>query len=70
MKLFLMPHEPSWWVWAVNAVLLAFGISGHPEFFLVAIVLSGRVRNIYSSGTLDVRLVLADVQTLLMEPRY
>lgn len=31
---------------------------------------SGRVRNIYSSGTLDVRLVLADVQTLLMEPRY
>ena len=27
----------------------------------------GRIRNIYSSGTLDVRLVLADVKTLLME---
>ena len=27
----------------------------------------GRVRNIYSSGTLDGRLVLADVKTLLME---
>jgi len=27
----------------------------------------GRVRNIYSAGTLDVRLVLADVRTLLME---
>jgi hypothetical protein len=40
VKLFLMPHEPSWWVWTVTAVLLAFGISGHPEFFLVAIALS------------------------------
>jgi cytochrome oxidase Cu insertion factor (SCO1/SenC/PrrC family) len=27
----------------------------------------GRIRNIYSSGTLDPRLVLADVRTLLME---
>ena len=27
----------------------------------------GRIRNIYSSGTLDLRLVLADVKTLLME---
>jgi protein SCO1/2 len=27
----------------------------------------GRMRNIYSSGTLDVRLVLADVKTLLLE---
>jgi len=27
----------------------------------------GNIRNIYSSGTLDVRLVLADVRTLLME---
>jgi cytochrome oxidase Cu insertion factor (SCO1/SenC/PrrC family) len=27
----------------------------------------GRVRNIYSSGTLDPRLVLADVKTLLLE---
>jgi len=29
----------------------------------------GRIRNIYSSGTLDVRLVLADVRTLLLEQR-
>lgn len=27
----------------------------------------GRVRNIYSSGTLDLRLVLADVKTLMLE---
>ena len=27
----------------------------------------GRIRNIYSSGTLDLRLVLADVKTLLLE---
>jgi len=29
----------------------------------------GRIRNIYSSGTLDPRLVLADVKTLVMESR-
>jgi cytochrome oxidase Cu insertion factor (SCO1/SenC/PrrC family) len=29
----------------------------------------GRIRNIYSSGTLDVRLVLADVRTLLLEKK-
>jgi cytochrome oxidase Cu insertion factor (SCO1/SenC/PrrC family) len=29
----------------------------------------GRIRNIYSSGTLDLRLVLADVRTLLLEKR-
>jgi cytochrome oxidase Cu insertion factor (SCO1/SenC/PrrC family) len=28
---------------------------------------AGNIRNIYSSGTLDLRLVLADVRTLLME---
>ena len=28
---------------------------------------AGKIRNIYSSGTLDVRLVLADVKTLLLE---
>jgi cytochrome oxidase Cu insertion factor (SCO1/SenC/PrrC family) len=28
---------------------------------------AGNIRNLYSSGTLDVRLVLADVKTLLME---
>src|SRR5438552_5957043 len=27
----------------------------------------GRIRNIYSSGTLDLRLILADVKTLLLE---
>jgi protein SCO1 len=29
----------------------------------------GSIRNIYSSGTLDVRLVLADVKTLLLEEK-
>jgi cytochrome oxidase Cu insertion factor (SCO1/SenC/PrrC family) len=28
---------------------------------------AGRIRNIYSSGTLDIRLILADVKTLLLE---
>lgn len=28
---------------------------------------AGRIRNIYSSGTLDVRLILADVRTLMLE---
>jgi cytochrome oxidase Cu insertion factor (SCO1/SenC/PrrC family) len=28
---------------------------------------AGNIRNIYSSGTLDVRLVMADVKTLLLE---
>jgi cytochrome oxidase Cu insertion factor (SCO1/SenC/PrrC family) len=27
----------------------------------------GRIRNIYSSGTLDIRLILADIQTLTLE---
>lgn len=30
---------------------------------------AGRIRNIYSSGTLDVRLVVADVKTLLLEEK-
>jgi protein SCO1 len=30
----------------------------------------GRIRNIYSSGTLDLRLVLADVKTLLIEKKW
>jgi len=29
----------------------------------------GRIRNIYSSGTLDLRLVLADVKTLMLEQK-
>ena len=40
MKLLLMPHEPSWWVWTGTALLLAVGISGHPQFFAAAIALS------------------------------
>jgi hypothetical protein len=28
----------------------------------------GRLRNIYSTGTLNVRLILADVRTLMQEP--
>jgi hypothetical protein len=28
---------------------------------------AGNIRNIYSSGTLDLRLVLADVKTLMLE---
>ena len=31
---------------------------------------AGNIRNIYSSGTLDVRLVLADVKTLLLEETH
>jgi cytochrome oxidase Cu insertion factor (SCO1/SenC/PrrC family) len=30
----------------------------------------GRIRNVYSSGTLDVRLVLADVKTLMLEESH
>lgn len=40
----------------LNHVLRVFLVDGQ-----------GRVRNIYSSGTLDARLVLADVRTLLLE---
>ncbi|HAB19774.1 MAG TPA: DsbE family thiol:disulfide interchange protein, partial [Verrucomicrobiales bacterium] len=43
------------------------GVTGAPETFVID--REGRIRNIYSSGTLDVRLVLADVKTLLMESR-
>jgi len=28
---------------------------------------NGRIRNIYSSGALDPRLIIADVKTLLLE---
>jgi protein SCO1 len=40
-----------------------------PLYHVVRVFLidrQGRIRNIYSSGTLDVRLVLADVRTLLL----
>jgi protein SCO1 len=41
-----------------------------PLFHIVRVFLidrKGRIRNIYSSGTLDPRLVIADVKTLLLE---
>jgi cytochrome oxidase Cu insertion factor (SCO1/SenC/PrrC family) len=41
-----------------------------PLFHILRVFLidrAGRIRNIYSSGTLDSRLVLADVRTLLLE---
>ena len=41
-----------------------------PLFHILRVFLidrEGRIRNIYSSGTLDSRLVLADVKTLLLE---
>jgi cytochrome oxidase Cu insertion factor (SCO1/SenC/PrrC family) len=41
-----------------------------PLFHIVRVFLidrQGRIRNIYSSGTLDPRLVVADVKTLLLE---
>jgi protein SCO1 len=41
-----------------------------PLFYILRVFLidrAGRIRNIYSSGTLDPRLVLADVKTLLLE---
>ncbi len=41
-----------------------------PLFHILRVFLidrQGRIRNIYSSGTLDPRLVLADVKTLLLE---
>jgi cytochrome oxidase Cu insertion factor (SCO1/SenC/PrrC family) len=41
-----------------------------PLFHILRVYLidrEGRIRNIYSSGTLDPRLVLADVKTLLLE---
>jgi cytochrome oxidase Cu insertion factor (SCO1/SenC/PrrC family) len=43
-----------------------------PLFHMLRVFLidpEGRIRNIYSSGTLDVRLVLADVKTLVLEKR-
>ncbi len=40
MKLFLMPGEPSWWVWLVTDALLIAGVGGWPAGFLGAIALS------------------------------
>jgi hypothetical protein len=40
MKLYLMPHEPTWWVWLITALLLFAGFWGIPMAFVAAIVLS------------------------------
>ena len=40
MKLFLMPKEPTWWVWLITVVLLAVGLAGHPAGFIAATALS------------------------------
>jgi cytochrome oxidase Cu insertion factor (SCO1/SenC/PrrC family) len=39
----------------------------HHDLRVLLIDRAGHIRNIYSSGTLDLRLVLADVRTLLLE---
>lgn len=41
----------------------------HHNLRVLLVDAEGRIRNIYSSGTLDPRIVLADVQTLLMESK-
>lgn len=62
MKLYLMPHEPAWWVWLITDVLLMFGVAGWPAGFVGAIVMSA-VQAVYygvklrslSSYTVQVR---------------
>jgi cytochrome oxidase Cu insertion factor (SCO1/SenC/PrrC family) len=56
---------------AVDRKLNAFDPTGPLNHTLRVFLIDreGRIRNIYSSGTLDVRLVLADVRTLMMERR-
>ena len=40
MKLMIMPKQMSWWTWTITAILLAVGLAGYPEAFVVAILLS------------------------------
>ena len=40
MKLLVLHHEPSWWVWLVTALLLAVGLAGEPAGFAAAIGVS------------------------------
>jgi hypothetical protein len=40
MKFFLMPKEPTWWVWLVTALLLAVGLAGVEAALFAAIGLS------------------------------
>jgi len=41
LKLWLMPKEPTWWVWLVIAMLLAVGLAGFEPAYAAAIALSG-----------------------------
>jgi len=52
---------------AIAPVLLDFGQDATPSHVLKVFLVDGRgrVRNIYSTGFLDVRLLLADLETLL-----
>jgi protein SCO1 len=65
---------------ALNVILAAYGQAVDkrsnptdpqgPLYHILRVFLidrQGRIRNIYSSGTLDPRLILADVKTLLLE---
>ncbi|HEX4202382.1 MAG TPA: hypothetical protein VHY59_12745 [Chthoniobacterales bacterium] len=38
--LFIMPQDWTWWVWLVTACLLLIGLTGMPEAFLAALLLS------------------------------
>lgn len=40
MKLYLMPKEPTWWVWLITASLLAAGVAGVEAALFAAIGLS------------------------------
>ena len=35
-----MPRRLSWWVWTITALCLAAGLSGHPDGFRAAIIVS------------------------------
>ncbi|MGA7394556.1 MAG: hypothetical protein WBV90_11005 [Terrimicrobiaceae bacterium] len=39
-RLFLMPRRLSWWIWTITALCLAAGLSGHPDGFRAAIIVS------------------------------
>src|SRR5580765_1447415 len=40
MKLYLMPKEPTWWIWLATASLLAIGVAGIEAGLYAAIALS------------------------------
>ena len=39
-RLFIMPRRLSWWLWTITALCLAAGLSGHPDGFRAAIIVS------------------------------